>query len=253
MRVDSDVRTMDMMSRLLTDAEAEHNAEPHDAGKLMKYVEVLVKTEQPDYENKAIDLLTEAYDRTKSFRFRQNVGKIRMAQMNRMERSLRQAVQSNPQDADAKQQYAEFVQEKLREELAEYRQWVEAYPTDTPSKWEVAKRLVALQEFGEAIPALQQMRSDPKYRTDAGIELGKAFLSAGFADEAVDTLAAVIGEHATKGDKRSVEMTYWYGRSLEDKKDVAAALKAYSQVAQWDFNYRDTQARIKKLRATPTA
>jgi hypothetical protein len=37
--------------------------------------------------------------------------------------------------------------------------------------------------------------------------------------------------------------------ALEEKKDVPAAIKAYSTVAQADFNYRDVQARIKRLRA----
>jgi hypothetical protein len=30
---------------------------------------------------------------------------------------------------------------------------------------------------------------------------------------------------------------------------MPAAIKAYSQVAQWDFNYRDVQGRIRRLRA----
>ena len=33
--------------------------------------------------------------------------------------------------------------------------------------------------------------------------------------------------------------------------DVQSALKAYSGVAQSNFNYRDVQARIKRLRANP--
>jgi hypothetical protein len=44
-------------------------------------------------------------------------------------------------------------------------------------------------------------------------------------------------------------MHYWYGRALEEKGDTAAAVKNYSQVAQWDFNYKDVQTRIKALRA----
>jgi hypothetical protein len=41
---------------------------------------------------------------------------------------------------------------------------------------------------------------------------------------------------------------------LELKPDIPAALKQYSQVAQWNFTYRDVQARIKKLKqvAVPT-
>jgi hypothetical protein len=35
---------------------------------------------------------------------------------------------------------------------------------------------------------------------------------------------------------------------FEQQGDRAVAVKAYSQVAQWDFNYRDVQGRIKNLR-----
>jgi thioredoxin-like negative regulator of GroEL len=245
---DKDVRTMDQMSRLIADADEEWQADPHDPGKIMKLVEILVKTEQPDYENRAIDLLQEAYKNTRQFRFRQNIGKIRMAQMNRMERSLRQAVQANPQDQDARQQYAQFVQEKTNEELEEYKLWSENYPTDANFRYQVAIRLYSLQKFDEAIPVLQQVRQDPKLKTDATIILGRSFLDAGYTDEAVDTLASVLSEYVHKGDKKSIDMTYWYGRALEQKNDISAALKAYSQVAQWDFNYKDVQGRIKKLR-----
>jgi hypothetical protein len=47
-------------------------------------------------------------------------------------------------------------------------------------------------------------------------------------------------------------MSYWYGGALEKKGDVQAALKAYSGVAQANFNYRDVLARIKRLRSNPS-
>ncbi len=250
---DKDVRTMDQMSRLIADAEDEWEADPNDPGKIMKYVDVLVKTEQAEYENKAIDLLQGAFDKSRQFRFRQNIGKIRLAQMSRMERSLRQAVQANPNDQDARQQYAQFVQERLNEELAEYKLWSENYPTDANFRYQVGIRLYQLQRFDEAIPVLQQTRQDPKLKTDASIVLARAFLDAGFTEEAVETLGVVISDYVHKGDKKSIDMTYWYARGLEQKGDSASAIKAYSQVAQWDFNFKDTQARIKKLRAAAQA
>jgi len=72
----------------------------------------------------------------------------------------------------------------------------------------------------------------------------------------IDTLKGIIDEYQLKGDTKSKEMNYWYGRSLEQKGDIPAAIKAYSQVAMMEFNFRDVQARIKKLRAggtSPTA
>ena len=84
--------------------------------------------------------------------------------------------------------------------------------------------------------------------------LGRAFLENKFVDEAVETLKQSIEDYQLKGDEKSKEMYYWYARRLEEKPDIQASIKAYSQVAQWDFNFRDVQNRIRRLRSTsPTA
>jgi thioredoxin-like negative regulator of GroEL len=253
MNQDKEIHSMDNMRVLIDAAEAEWKADPNDPGKIGKFVDTLAKTEDTEYENRAIDILQAAFDRSKQFRFRQRIGSIRIAQMSRMERTLRAAVQANPSNMEARQTYAQFVQEKLQEELKEYQLASENYPTDTKLKYEVAVRLYQLKRYDEAIPLFQQLRQDPKYRIDGTIALGKSFLEAGFVDEAVDTLAAILADYATKGDNKSIDMTYVYGRALEQKKEVQSAIKAYSQVAQWSFNYKDVQARIKKLRAEVAA
>jgi TolA-binding protein len=246
---DKDVHTLDQMTILINQAEKEWKADPTDPGKIGKYTDVLVKTDLPDYENKAIDILQDAFEKQKQFRFRMKIGQIRIGQMSRMERQLRAQVNAKPGDQAALQEYRQFVQEKVEEELKEYQLAADNYPTDTKLKFEIATRLSLLRRFDEAIPVFQQLRIDPKYRADASVHLGTAFLEAGYTDEAVDTLAAVISDYPHKGDAKSINMTYIYGRALELKKEIQAAIKAYSQVAQWDFSYKDVQARIKKLRA----
>ena len=248
LKQDLDVRNIDVMSSIITEAEKDWLQDKGDNVKMMKYVEALVKTEAPDYENRAIEVLEDAYARTKQFRYRHNIGKIKFSQMSRMERSLRGAVQADPKDAAARQQYVNYVREKTQEELTELLLWVENYPTETAYRMEAAKRMFDLGQYGEAIPVFQQVRSDPKLRVDAGIYLGRAFLMAEFLDEAIDTIKGIIDEYQLKGDSRSKEMNYWYARALEQKGDTQSAIKAYSQVAMMEFNYRDVQARIKKLR-----
>ena len=245
---DSDVRTTDQMSGLIADAKAEYEASPNEAGKIMKYVEALVKTDKPDFENMAIDVLQKAYDQTRQFRFRLNIGSIVIRQLNRTERTLRAQVSANPNDKGLLAEYRQFVKEKAEKELEEYLLASENYPTELRYKYEAAARLFQLERYGEAIPIFQDARRDPKFKVDASVALGRAFLEAGFTEEAVDTLKVVIDEYQLRGDPKSLEMTYWYARALEAKPDVLAALKQYSQAAQWNFNYRDVQARIKKLR-----
>mgnify|MGYP001369184610 CR=1 FL=1 len=106
----------------------------------------------------------------------------------------------------------------------------------------------------EAIPLYQQSSQDPKLRVQVTLRLGQAFLFADFVDEAVDTLRGLADGYEIKGDDNAKEIYYWFARSLEAKQEIPTALKNYSQVAQWDFTYRDVQGRIKKLRnPTPTA
>jgi tetratricopeptide (TPR) repeat protein len=249
MRQDQDVRTVDMMAQVIAAAEREYNADPNEPGKAMKLVDALVKTEDSEYENRAIEILQQWFDKTRQFRFRLNIGKIRIQQMTRMSRSLKAEVQANPGDAGAKEAYEQFEKERLTEELNEFQLWAENYPTETGYRYHAATRLFQLHRYDEAIPLLQQVRMDPKYKYDAGIALGRAFFEAGYIDEASDTLHGIIEEYQVKGDPKSLSMNYWYGRALEQKGDNQAALKAYSQTAQMNFNYLDVQARIKKIRS----
>jgi len=246
---DRDVRSIDAMSRQIIDAEKEWQADPTEPGKLMKLVELLVKTENPEYENRAIELLQNAYDTTKQFRFRQNIGKVRLYQLQREERNLRAQIAKDADNERIKEEYRQFTIDRAQQELEEYTLWSENYPTDMGIKFEMAKRLFVLERFDEAIPVFQAARNDPKYRTEAGIFLGRAFLAAGFVDEAVDTLKGLIDSYELAGDAKSIEMTYWYARSLEQQGDTASAIKSYSRVAQWNFNYRDVQSRVKRLRS----
>lgn len=247
-RLDSDIRTEDQMSSIIREAEAELAADPEEPGKLIKLVDVYTKTDNPEYENKAIELLNAFYDKTKHFRFRLRIGEIRMRQLSRLERSLRERVIKNPSDKAMIKEYRDFLKEKNEQELAEYTLASENYPTQLDFKFQMARRLFDLERYGEAIPVFQQARQDPKFRVEASVMLGRAFLEAAFVDEAVDTLKVALDDYPIKGDEKSIEMTYWYARSLEEKGDKPAAIKAYSQVAQWNFNYKDVQQRIKRLR-----
>lgn len=248
---DMDVRDTDVLSSQISEAESELAAQPEEAGKLMKLVDLLLKTEQMQHENRAIELLEQAYERSGQFRYRLAVGKIKIAQLRRQERAERARLKQNPDDPVLRKQYVEFLKEKNLEELKEYQLFAENYPTDMSFRYEVGVRLFNLDRAAEAIPVLQQARSDPKLRVEASTYLGRSFLVAGFVDEAIDTLKGMIDEYELRGDNRSKELFYWYGLALEQKGDVAAAMKSFSQLVQWDFNYRDVQARIKRLRSAP--
>jgi tetratricopeptide (TPR) repeat protein len=140
------------------------------------------------------------------------------------------------------------MRDKLEFELNEYRDWAENYPTDLTFRFEMAKRLFALGRYDEAIPEFQLATNDPKHRAESSIWLGKSFYEAGFYEEAAQILESSINEYVGRNDEKSKLLFYWRGRALEAMNDIEAALKHFSQVAQWQFGYEDVQTRIKKLR-----
>jgi len=248
MTQDTDVRSMDVLGAQIAIAEKDWQADPNESGKLMKLIDLLAKTDQAEHENRAIELLESAYESTKQFRFRQRAGQIIMGQLSRMERHKRAEISANPNDEAKKKEYQEFLKDRAERELSIFQEATENYPTDMGLRYQLAARMFALGRHSEAIPIFQQARSDPKYRVPAAVALGQSFLEAGFVDEAVDTLKDLIDGYEIKNDSKFIEMSYWYGRALEKKGDNQSALKAYSGVAQANFNYRDVQARIKRLR-----
>ena len=253
MEQDMDIHDVDVITRQINEAEEAYAAEPNEPGKLMRLVDALVKSESTANENRAIELLQKEFERTNTFRFRFNIGKIKLTQLRRQDRAERARVAQNPKDERIKKEYLQFQRDRYQEELKEFQLFADAYPTDMTFRYEVGVRLFMLEQPREAIPLLQQARSDPKQRVEASTYLGRAFLATGFADEAVDTFKQTLEEYEMRGDNKSKEMFYWYGRALEEKGDTATALKAYSQLVQWDFGYRDVQGRIKKLRQSPSA
>ncbi len=245
---DKDYADLDAQQAIIAQAEHDYKAEPHDPSRALRLVEALEKTEHPEFEGKAVELLQDWFDKTKQFRYRQRIGAINMKQLSRMERSKREALMNDPKNEELRNDYAQFTREQLEFELKEFELAADAYPTDMRWRIEMGKRLYRLGRFEDAIPVLQQARNDPKYRVDAGILLGLAFFQAGFYNEADDTLGQLIKDYQLQGDDRSKEMHYWRARILEKKGLIADALALYSKVTQWEFNYKDVHARVKKLK-----
>jgi tetratricopeptide (TPR) repeat protein len=247
---DSDIQTVDALQGQLQRARAEYEADPEVSGKIMKLVETLTKTRELKYENEALTVLDNAHKATGGARWQLLANEIKIKQFARGERMLKQMLDADPDDETAKKELADFRKEKAEMELEHFTTAAKAYPTEQKYKYEQARRLFELGRYPDAIPLLQQSQNDAKVRDDSRLLLGRAFLLADFPDEAADTLKGVIESYHGDSDDRAKNIYYWYGRACEAKKDIDEALKAYSQIAQWDFAYRDVQNRIKSLRAS---
>jgi len=245
---DKGVQELGVMGKLINDAEGQYRLDPTEPGKLMKLVDALEKTEHPDYEGRALELLDDWYQKTKTFRYRKRAGEIQMRQWRRLEQSQIEYLNANKDDSQAIADFKQFQREKWEFELNEYNLWAENYPTETSFKFYAAERMFRLGKFEESIPLFQNAEADAKFRTKARMYQGRAFYELKFYDEAVDTLDALVKEYANQDDAAK-EMRYWAARAHEDRGDTDVAIKLYSAIVRMEFNFRDVQVRIRKLRA----
>lgn len=251
-----DVVGDDYLARVAKEAEADLAKTPNDPAKISKLVEALRKMNTPAAEEKAGTVLQTAFESTGAYRFRLQLIDMRLKQLVAEDRTRRADIAATTDAAEKQEKvdaYKEFTASRADEELALFEEVAEQYPTEPKYKYEVAKRLINLKRFTDAIPLLQQAVNDPKLRTVATLELGKTFLAADFPDEAVDTLKGLSESYPAMaaGDDTARQIMYWLGRSYETAGNTAEAIKAYSQLLKWDFNYLDTQVRMKRLRNPP--
>jgi tetratricopeptide (TPR) repeat protein len=242
--------------KVAREAEQDMKANPEDLSKLGKYVDALRKTGRMADEEKAGQLLADAFQKTGAYKFRATLIDMRLKQLVAEFRQRQASIASAANDEEKRERIEllkQFERDRAQEEAALFEEHSGQYPTEAKWKYEVAKRYVKLERYTDAIPLFQYAVNDPKLRVPASIELGKTFLEAEFPDEAADTLGGLIESYSaiSAGDELAKEIMYWHGRSLEAKGDIPAALKSFSQVVKWDFNYRDTQKRMKELRAQP--
>ncbi len=243
-------QTEEYKQQAVREAQIQYEANPTDQPTIAKYVKTLLDLETEETENRAIEVLQDAWQRTQTYRYKVYIGDVRMKQYHRQIRILREAVKAHAGDTALSQELHKLEAECDQFELQEYKERMRNFPSDAAICYEYGRRLYDAKRYDEAIAVLQQAQNSPRYRSDALYMLGRAFLEQSMHQEAVDTLQRAIEgyELASTGDAKSKEMHYWLGRALEATRQNAAAEKTYSQIAQWDIKFRDARERLADLR-----
>ncbi|MCK4275388.1 MAG: hypothetical protein KAX78_02675 [Phycisphaerae bacterium] len=235
---DAMVQSHDYLQQRLKETRAEYGASPTVPGKVNALVDALLKLEEPDYQNQAIEILTKAHKDTGLYPFKQRIGDIRMTQMTNKYREL--------VAAGNKQAAAEQARKQLAFELQEYTDRAENYPTDLTVQYELGRRQFLSGKFDDAIASLQHAQRDPRRRLRAMNYLGQSFAKKGWLQEASETF-----ERALEGDVsevRTKELKYNLGDVLEQMGELAKAQDQFSDVAQMDYTYRDVRQRMDRIR-----
>lgn len=246
-------KTVEYRLKLVENARRDYELNPREHQLISKYAKTLFDMEDDKHDEIAIQVLQKAYEDNKTYRYRQQIGEIKMRAMKRNVRMLAEAAKQDPNDATLKKQLAELRKEQIMLELGEYREQATNYPTDIAIQYEFGKRLFAAHQFDEAIGVLQVAQNNPRHRAEALHYLGHCFRQKNMIPEAIDTFRRSLDayEMAESGDMNSKKYNYWLAHTLEDSgsaEDIREAIQLYSKITQWDYNFADVRARLEVLR-----
>ncbi len=244
----------------LTDQQAEQHiantlkawqAAPDDVDLMRKYITALTKRETDKHDEIAAKVLKEAFEKTTQYRFKFELGDLRMRGYDRKTRELKKQLEGKPDSVEIKRAMHDNLRAKLLYEVGEFAERVKNMPTDRNMKYEYARRLLETGKIEEAIPLLQVAKSDPKLLTKANHMLGRAFIKQSWFDLAISAFEEGLKGHATPSDALGLELHYSLMDAKEkqavknnDIKPLIEAQKHASFIMQNNIGFKDVRNRL---------
>ncbi|MBX7167338.1 MAG: hypothetical protein K1X74_13490 [Pirellulales bacterium] len=149
---------------------------------------------------------------------------------------------------DLKTDLARAKTELNSQELEVYRKRCERYPTNHGLKYELGLRQMRAGQHAEAIKALQDARQDLKRKGAVLLALGECFQTIKQYKLALSSYQQAVQETNERDlDQKKLAM-YRAGRLALGMSDLDVAEKQLTELAGYDFAYRDVPALLDKIR-----
>ncbi|MEX2215704.1 MAG: hypothetical protein WD768_16450 [Phycisphaeraceae bacterium] len=243
--------------RLIARARKAFEVKPDDLDLLLKFVRTLEGKASDESEEEAMKVLKDAYDRTGQYRFKMDVGNVRIRQFNRYARMYRDALKDNPGDETLKKGLEKVKQEQLVFELKEFEERTREYPTEMKLRYELGKRLVMVRRFEDAVAMFQDAQANQSIRARCKEALGVCYIHMDWIDAAITTLKEGLEVYQGPQDD-DLPMTMRYllmdalernAKKLKSVENAEEALKVASMLLQTNIRYRDIRERVNALNA----
>jgi tetratricopeptide (TPR) repeat protein len=156
-------------------------------------------------------------------------------------------IEANPNAPDIEEKRANIraiKQERSATLLADARSKVERNPTDKQYRFDLAAVLYQCEQFKEAIPELQQAKSNPHIRNKALLMLGKCFSALNMNDLAVNAYNEAVKEILSFTNEKK-ELLYELGVVYEKMGRKDDYLNCMKEIYNSDYGYRDVASRVE--------
>jgi tetratricopeptide (TPR) repeat protein len=156
-------------------------------------------------------------------------------------------IAANPEAPEAAEKQAKvdaIRQERAQQLVGEAKNRAERNPTDKTLRFELGQAYFNAGMHTEAIPELQQAKSNPHIRTKAMLMLGRCFEKKNMNDLAQSALAEAVAE-LTVMDNTKKEILYELALVHEKSGQTEEYLTALKEIYNADYGYRDVAKRVE--------
>lgn len=130
--------------------------------------------------------------------------------------------------------------------VEEARRRVERNPSDLGARFDLGSGLLESGEVDDAIKELQQAVKDPRKKTDAMFQLGRAFTLKDLPDLALGQYEKALA--AAGSGMRAKEALYEMGAICESQGNNQAALGHFTKILEQDIGFRDVAKKVEALK-----
>lgn len=237
--------TEEQMENLLAQFAAEYEKNQNDLGIVKKIADIYDRMEKPQEALQWYEYAAQLSPGDVSLQARAEALRNKVADL--LIQRTEAEIEANPDAPDIEDKRAHIHQlkiERLSTVLAESRTKVERHPTDKQYRFELASVLIQLEQYREAIPELQQAKSNPHIRNKALLLLGTCFARLGMNDLAINAYGDAVKE-LTIFNKEKKELLYELGLVYEKVARKEDYLNCMKEIYNNDYGYRDVAKRVE--------
>jgi len=242
--------TREQMENLLATFAAEYEKDPNNVVTVKRIADLYDKMGESEnalsYYDWAIQLAPG--DVALQSRVDQVRNKAAEVQIQAMEAEI----EANPDAPDIQEKRANILairRDRLSTLLAEAKSKVERNPTDKQYRFDYATVLFQAEMFREAIPELQQAKSNPHIRNKALLMLGKCFAELNMNDLAINAMLEAVKEIPAFNNEKKT-LLYELGLVYEKVGNAEEYLNCMKEIYNNDYGYRDVAARVESSYAS---
>lgn len=237
--------TREQQDALLAQLAADYEANPNDVNTVKRIADLYDRMDELENSVSYYDWALQLTPADVALQGRADIVRNKLAE--RQIQAMEAEIEANPDAPDLEEKRANIRAIKLERMstlLAEAKSKVERNPTDKQYRFDYATVLFQAEQYRDAIPELQQAKSNPHIRNKALLMLGKCFGALGMNDLAINAMGEAVKEIVAFNNEKK-EILYELGCIYEKVGKKEEYLNCMKEIYNSDYGYRDVAKRVE--------